>query len=64
MIFTGELKATDQIPSKKSDTNGFGFELPNGKYRFTFKLSSNRDSNLFFLQWQAEVRIRLNDEEF
>jgi hypothetical protein len=44
--------------------NGFGIELPNGKYRFTFKVFTDNDPFVWLLQWQLEVRIRLNDEEF
>jgi hypothetical protein len=52
-------KDDDQKPR-----NMLGVELPNGKYRFTFKISSKRDPFIYLVQWELLVRIRLNDENF
>jgi hypothetical protein len=53
-----------KAPKFARNTNGFGFELPNGKYRFTLKLSRKSDPFVFFMQWELEVRFRMNDENF
>jgi hypothetical protein len=45
--------------------NGLGLELPNGKYRFTVHMfSKSLDPAGAFVQWQGEVRVRMNDEQF
>jgi hypothetical protein len=64
MEYTGDPNKMVNISSKKTDKNGFGFELPNGKYRFTLSITTEDDPFVFFLQWQLEVKIRFNDEEF
>jgi hypothetical protein len=65
MMHTGEEK---QFNISKAPTatqkNGFGFELPNGKYRYTLRISTKIDPNYYFLQWILEVKIRLNGEKF
>ena len=40
------------------------FDLPNGVYRCTMNLSTDDDSNAFFLQWQFEVRVRTQEDKF
>jgi hypothetical protein len=52
MIFTGELKATDQIPSKKSDTNGFP----------TANIASHSSSQATEIQTSSSFNGRLKSE--
>jgi hypothetical protein len=53
-------------PYKHVIGSGLGLDvsLPNGRYRYTIKISSKTDPYIFFLQWQLEVRIRMNDDHF
>jgi hypothetical protein len=45
--------------------NALGFDLPNGKYRYTVHVfDKNLDPHGCFIQWQAEVRDRLNENNF
>jgi hypothetical protein len=62
---TGEEQPMERgKPQLETNRNGIGFELPNGKYRYTLRLHTETDPFLFFLQWQLEVKIRFNDEKF
>jgi hypothetical protein len=63
MFYSGEEKPlVSRIEDRMSI--GFGIELPNGLYRFTIKLSSEADPFIYCVQWQTEIRERLNDERF
>jgi hypothetical protein len=44
--------------------NGLGVDLPNGKYRYTFKISTNTDPFVYLVQWQLDVNSRLNEDKF
>jgi hypothetical protein len=51
--------------SEGAQRNGLGFELPNGKYRFTVHIfSKSVDPAGIFVQWQSEVRVRMNGDQF
>jgi hypothetical protein len=51
---------TSDIDNKSS----FGIELPNGRYRYSLKFSTKTDPFVYFVQWQTDIRIRMNDENF
>lgn len=55
-----EKKTTDKFKPPQYNP----FDVPNGEYRCTIELSTNEDSNAFFMQWQLEKRIRTSDDKF
>jgi hypothetical protein len=58
------LKNASTPKPENKPKNGLGNELPNGKYRYTFKISTNKDPVVYLVQWQLSVNSRLDEDKF
>jgi hypothetical protein len=65
--FTGipkEYKYTEEEVRNYKPTNGFGYDLPGGIYRFIIRASTKTDPNGWFLTWNLQIKGRMHEENF
>lgn len=59
-----ESELNESKPNDLNSETALGIELPNGKYRGLFIVSSSTDPFIFSVQWILEMRHRLMAESF
>lgn len=63
-LYVRDFVDKDPLAYQQNDTVRFGFELPNGRYRFIIKWYTKTDPIFFLVQWQLVKRYRLGEEYF